>query len=228
MPSAFRAPLRPVVAPAKAGARTRRLIFCRRAAKRSRSQDWRAAVRTTRRSSRAAAARGTRARKRSPRAASRTPAGSRQGRCLWPAAQLAGGAAGPSARLAHRVPVAHGTPRTCDEEALWRPCNDRCACAAHVSLVARRAIQNTMSEQEDPAARSPYCMRLICRHPEGDGNQCRPQLRRSSSPSRRMHNIDFHSNAFNLKNSNLFRNYKHIKRATTHRYIAKSCKHEMS
>ena len=88
MPSTFRAPLRPVVAPAKAGARTRRLIFCRRAAKRSRSQDWRAAVRTTRRSSRAAAARGTRARKRSPRAASRTPAGSRQGRCLWPAAHL--------------------------------------------------------------------------------------------------------------------------------------------
>ena len=84
MPSAFGAPLRPVVAPTKAGARTRRLTFCRHrsgAAKRSRSQDWRAAVHTTRRSSRAAAARATRARKRSSRAASRTPAGSRQGRC---------------------------------------------------------------------------------------------------------------------------------------------------
>ena len=94
MPSASRAPLRPVVASAKAGARTRPLNFCRGAAKRSRSQDWRAAVHTTRRSSRAAAARATRARKRSSRAASRTPAGSRQGRCLWPAAQLAGGKQG--------------------------------------------------------------------------------------------------------------------------------------
>ena len=43
-----------------------------------------------------------------------------------------------------------------------------------------------------------------------------------------MHNIDFHNNAFNLKNNNLLRNYKHIKRVTTHRYNAKLCKHEMS
>ena len=33
---------------------------------------------------------------------------------------------------------------------MWRPCNERRACAARVSLAARRAIQNTMSEQEDP------------------------------------------------------------------------------
>ena len=33
---------------------------------------------------------------------------------------------------------------------MWRPCNERRAYAARVSLAARRAIQNTMSEQEDP------------------------------------------------------------------------------
>ena len=47
MPSAFRVAFEPVVTPAKAGARTRRLIFCRGAAQRSRSQDCAQAVHAT-------------------------------------------------------------------------------------------------------------------------------------------------------------------------------------
>ena len=46
LPSAFRVPPEPVVTPAKAGARTRRLIFCR-AAERSPSQGCAQAVRAT-------------------------------------------------------------------------------------------------------------------------------------------------------------------------------------
>ena len=47
LPSAFRVPPEPVVTPAKAGARTRRLIFCRGAAERSPSQDCAQAVHAT-------------------------------------------------------------------------------------------------------------------------------------------------------------------------------------
>ena len=47
LPSAFRVPPEPVVPPAKAGARTRRLIFCRGAAERSPSQDCAQAVHAT-------------------------------------------------------------------------------------------------------------------------------------------------------------------------------------
>ena len=47
LPSAFRVPPEPVVPPAKEGARTRRLTFCRSAAKRSPSQDCAQAVHAT-------------------------------------------------------------------------------------------------------------------------------------------------------------------------------------
>ena len=47
LPSAFRVPPEPVVPPAKAGARTRRLTVCRGAAKRSPSQDCAQAVHAT-------------------------------------------------------------------------------------------------------------------------------------------------------------------------------------